>query len=217
MKLKKNNKMNKVVDFNSFSRIDERVLPDKQGKIFVILGAPGSGKGTLSKELAKNYGFVHLSTGDIIRNSDDEKLKEMIAGGNLVPDNMMVKILKSELKKIDLSKNIIFDGFPRTVKQGHSLDTMLGKMGLGLSKAILLELDEKEAKKRIKKRAKKEGRADDASDEIIENRFKEYESKTLPLLDFYRKSRKLLRVNASSGKEELLNKIVDRFKLKKEK
>jgi adenylate kinase len=209
--------MGTVKDFNSFKsqNINERVLPDKQGKIFVILGAPGSGKGTLSKELAKKYGFVHISTGDLIRNSDNEELKEIIAGGKLVPDSMMIKILKSELKNTDLTKNIIFDGFPRTLKQGPALDSLLGKLGLGLSKVIFMELDEKEAKARIKKRAKKEGRADDASEETVNKRFEEYEEKTLPLIDFYRKSRKLLRINAGLGKDEVLNRVVERFKLKK--
>jgi len=206
--------MTRIKKFEDFE-INEKELPDVQGKIIVILGAPGSGKGTLSKELKKDYGFVHISTGDIIRNSDDPELKRIIDGGNLIPDDMMTKILRKELKKVDPSENIILDGFPRTLKQSKKLDTMLGKMGLGLNHALYLSIPDDIAKQRIKERAKKEDRKDDASDEIIENRFKEYQEKTLPLVDFYKKSRKLIEIDAEGGKDDVLEKTVKRLDLEK--
>jgi len=201
--------------FNQF--LNERELPDSQGEVLVILGAPGSGKGTLSKVLQDEYGIHHISTGDLIRKSEDEELKKIIEGGNLVPDSMMVKMLNKELEKIDVAKGIIFDGFPRTIKQAKKLDSILGKMGLGLNHAIFLDLDEETAKERIRERAKKEDRKDDTSDEIIENRFKEYHDKTFPLLDFYKRSRKLLKIDAEGGKDKVLASVVEKLGLKKKK
>lgn len=208
--------MEKIKDFNNFS-INEKETPEIQGKILVILGAPGSGKGTLSKELKNKYGFQHISTGDLIRNSNDEEIKKIIADGNFIPDEKMIKMLRKELKKMDPSSNIILDGFPRNIPQAKKLDSVLGRMGLGLNHAIFLELPDDVAKERIKQRAKEEDRKDDASEEVVEKRFKEYHDKTFPLLDFYRKSRKLVRVNANKEKEDVLKHVVKRFGIKKPK
>lgn len=205
----------KIKAFNEF--LNERELPDSQGKILVILGAPGSGKGTLSKELNKEYGIHHISTGDLIRNSDDPELKKIIAGGNFISDDMMIKMLRGELKKIDPTEGIIFDGFPRNLKQSKRLDSILGKMGLGLNHAIFLDLPEDIAKERIRERAKKEDRKDDISDEIINKRFDEYHDKTFPLLDFYKKSRKLISIDANGGREEVLKSVAKKLGLKKSK
>ena len=208
--------MERIKKFDSFD-INEREVPDVQGKILVILGAPGSGKGTLSKELKAKYSFEHISTGDLIRKSEDEEIKKIIDAGNFLPDDMMIKMLRKELKKIDPSSNIILDGFPRTTKQAKRLDALLGRMGLGLNHALFLELPEDVAKERIKKRAEEEDRKDDANEEVVDKRFQEYNEKTLPILDFYRKSRKLIRVNADKGKEDVLKHVVKRLSLKKVK
>jgi adenylate kinase len=205
----------KIKAFNEF--LNERELPDNQGKILVILGAPGSGKGTLSKELNKEYGIHHISTGDLIRNSDDPELKKIISGGNFISDDMMIKMLRGELKKLDPSNGIIFDGFPRNLKQSKKLDSILGKMGLGLNHAIFLDLPEDISKERIRERAKKENRKDDGSDEIIDKRFEEYNDKTLPLLDFYKKSRKLITIDANTGREGVLKSVAKKLGLKKPK
>lgn len=207
--------MEQIKYFEQF--LNERELPDSQGEVLVILGAPGSGKGTLAKVLKDDYGINHISTGDLIRKSDDGELKKIIASGDLVPDSMIVKILVSELEKMDPSEGVIFDGFPRTIKQAKKLDSILGKMGLGLNHAIFLDLDEKIAKERIKERAKKEDRKDDSSDEVIENRFNEYHDKTFPLVDFYKRSRKLLKIDAEGGKDKVLSKVVEKLGLTKKK
>jgi len=205
---------NIVKDFGQF--INERELPDEQGKILIILGAPGSGKGTLSKQLEEKYSIHHISTGDLIRKSEDPELKKIIDGGNFLPDDMMIKMLRKELKKVDPADGIIFDGFPRTIKQAKRLDSMLGKMGLGLNHAIFLDLPEDTAKERIKERAKKEDRKDDTSDEVINKRFDEYHKKTFPLLDFYERSRKLINIEAAKGKEEVLKIVAKKLGLKKD-
>lgn len=201
-----------IKNFDDF--LFERELPDSQGEILVLLGPPGSGKGTLSKELSSKYEFQHISTGDLIRKSEDEELKSLISSGKLVPDDLMVKILRKKLKGLNIEGNIIFDGFPRTLAQAKRLDKMLGRMGLGLSHVILLDVSEEVSKERIKKRAEIEGRKDDTDDKVIEKRFEEYKEKTLPLIDFYEKSRKLIKIPGEKGKKFVLKEVANRLDLK---
>lgn len=207
--------MEKIKDFAGF--LNERVIPDKQGKIIVILGPPGSGKGTLSKKIMDRNGFTHISTGDLIRNSDNERLKKIIAKGEYVSDEDITKILRKKLGEINLEDGVIIDGFPRTMKQVKILDRMLGKLGVGLNHALYLDLDEETAKKRILKRAKEENRDDDKDPETISKRFQTYQEKTEPLIQNYEKSRKLLKVDASSGSEDVYNKIAKKLGLKNKK
>ncbi len=173
-----------------------------------LVGSPGSGKGTLAKGLVPIDNFVHISTGDLIRNSNDPELKSVYkAKGTLVPDNIIFRILKDEIKK-HLSKNIILDGFPRTINQAHQLESLLEEINIDLKSVIYLKLSEKTAKERIKKRSEKENRKDDMSDEIIERRFKEFEEQTKPLIDFYKKSGKLCEVDAELSPIEVLNQSI---------
>ena len=115
--------MNRVENFENF--INEREIPDKQGEILVILGPPGSGKGTISKRLVDRNEFTHISTGDLIRNSDDEELKKTVAKGDFIPDRTMVRMLRKALSKVDFEKGVIIDGFPRNVKQAKLLVSLL--------------------------------------------------------------------------------------------
>ena len=193
--------------------INERILPDKQGKIMVILGPPGSGKGTVSKKLAERNGLVHISTGDLIRNSDDKELKKLVADGNFIPDRIMVRMLRKELGKTDFTNGVIIDGFPRNLKQVKLLDSLLGKLGVGLSHVLFLDLTEEKAKERILKRAEKENREDDKDPKIIAKRFNEYQEKTMPLVEKYKKSRKLITIDASEGSESVYNSVVKKLGL----
>ncbi len=195
--------------------INERVIPDKQGEILVLLGPPGSGKGTLSKKLVDEYGFQHISTGDLIRKSDDKELKKTIAGGNMISDSDIRKMVVKELNTLDLEKGIIFDGYPRNIKQAKALNRMLGKRGVGLNHAVFLDLPEDIAKERLVKRAEEEGREDDASMDSIEKRFSEYTEKTIPLIDSFRKSRKLITIDAEKGRTGVLEQVVESLGLKK--
>jgi adenylate kinase len=204
-----------IKKFSDF--IEERVLPDKQGEIVVLVGPPGSGKGTLAKSLVGEYEFQHISTGDLIRNSEDEELKKIISKGEMVPDDKMIEILEAKINELDLEKNIVLDGYPRNLEQAKQLDKMLGKMGVGLSHAIFINIGREEAIKRIQKRSETENRSDDSDFDVINKRFDEYLEKTFPLVDLYKKSRKLIEVDGSTGKEEVLNSVVKSLGLKKAK
>jgi len=209
--LNKYTTMDKVRNFENFIAINERVIPDKQGEILVILGPPGSGKGTLSKKLVERNNFTHISTGELIRNSDDKELKKTVEKGDFIPDRVMVRMLRKALGKVDLENGVIIDRFPRNVKQAKLLDSLLGKLGVGLNHVIYLDLGEEKAKDRIMKRAEKEGRADDKDPEIISKRFKEYKEKTLPLVKKYKKSRKLVKVDASKKIERVYKQLLDKI------
>jgi adenylate kinase len=201
--------MEPIKDFSSF--LNERVIqiPDKQGKIIVLLGPPGAGKGTLAKKLVKRNGFQHISTGDMIRKSDDKELKDLIAKGKFVPDKIMIKLLKEKLGSLDFEKGVILDGFPRTLDQAHKLDSILGKMGVGLSSAVYLNISSDTAKERLAKRAEEEDREDDKDAETIQQRFKEFKEKTVPIIDFYKKSRKLKDIKSGVPEEEVYSRVVD--------
>lgn len=173
-----------------------------------LLGAPGSGKGTLAKGLVPIDDFVHISTGDLIRSSNDPELKKVYkAKGALVPDDIIFRILKDEIKK-HLDKNIILDGFPRTINQAHQLESLLKEINIDLKTVIYLKLSEETAKERIKKRSESGNRKDDTNNEVIERRFKEFEEQTKPLIDFYKKRGKLCEVDAEGSPIEVLNQSI---------
>lgn len=209
--------MEQIKDFSSF--INERVIqiPDKQGKIIVLLGPPGAGKGTLAEKLVKRNGFQHLSTGEMIRKSDDKELKDLIAQGKFVPDKIMINLLKDKLSTMDFEKGLILDGFPRTLDQARKLDSILGKMGVGLSNAVYLNINSDTAKERLAKRAEEQDREDDKDEETIKQRFKEFREKTVPIIDFYRKSRKLKDIKSGVPAEEVYKRVVNSLGLEEKK
>lgn len=209
--------MEQIKDFSSF--LNERVIqiPDKQGKIIVLLGPPGAGKGTLAEKLVKRNGFQHLSTGEMIRKSDDKELKDLIAQGKFVPDKIMINLLKDKLSTMDFEKRLILDGFPRTLDQARKLDSILGKMGVGLSNAVYLNINSDTAKERLAKRAEEQDREDDKDEETIKQRFKEFREKTVPIIDFYRKSRKLKDIKSGVPQEEVYKRVVNSLGLEEKK
>ena len=177
----------------------------------VLFGPPGAGKGTQASKLVEKYNLIHLSTGDIFRanikgGTELGKLaKSYMDAGNLVPDEVTIKMLESEVNKQTNPKGFIFDGFPRTTAQAQALDKFLSGKNLSISMTLALEVDEEELTKRIILRGKESGRVDDQNEEIVRNRVKEYNNKTSPLKDFYKKQNKLKSVKGTGSIEEIFS------------
>lgn len=180
----------------------------------VLFGPPGAGKGTQSAELIKKHNLHHLSTGDIFRaniggGTELGKLaKSYIDKGNLVPDEVTINMLKSEVEKNEGVEGFIFDGFPRTAAQAEALDQFLATKNTQVSAMLALDVPEEELKERLKKRALDSGRADDADPKVIENRISVYKNETAPVKDFYEKQGKYHAINGLGSIEEITNRLM---------
>ena len=136
----------------------------------VIFGAPGSGKGTQSEKIIDTYGLHHISTGELLRDqisrgTDLGKIADSyISKGQLIPDDLMIRILETELDTPKAANGVIFDGFPRTIPQADALKKMLERRGTSLHTVVGLEVDDAELMDRLVKRGKDSGRSDDNPD-----------------------------------------------------
>ena len=166
----------------------------------ILFGPPGAGKGTQSEKLIEKYQLVHISTGDIFRGHIQQqtelgqKVNELIANGELVPDAITIAMLEEEIAKNPGAKGFIFDGFPRTVAQAEALDKFLEGRGASITGVIALDVNETELKKRIAERQKVSGRADDAAEKLVK-RIDEYFTKTIHVLPYYEAQNKLSKIN----------------------
>ncbi len=157
----------------------------------IIFGPPGAGKGTQSEKLLSKYQLQHISTGDLLRaerNAGTElgnQANEFIAKGELVPDAVVIGMVKNFMLAHPEANGFIFDGFPRTTPQADALDAMLADFNTGISIVLGLEVNEDELVKRLLLRGQSSGRADDQDESTIRNRFQEYQNKTLPLQGYY--------------------------------
>jgi adenylate kinase len=157
----------------------------------VIFGPPGSGKGTQSVRIAEKYRWSHLSTGEIFRREIRSqtplglRVKSIIEKGALVPDEILVDVLKAGMKSAASDQGFLFDGYPRTLRQAADLDKVLGDAGESVNLVLSLEAGEEELVKRLLNRARLEGRADD-TEEVIRNRMSVYYDQTQPLVEYYK-------------------------------
>jgi len=158
------------------------------GRRLLFLGPPGAGKGTQAAMLAKAIGIPHISTGAMLRDNVAQgtdmgkQAQAIMAAGDLVPDDLVVAMVKDRLSQDDASCGFLLDGFPRNVVQAAALDAAVGSGALEL--ALLLEADEEELVQRLLKRAQDEGREDD-NEETIRNRQQVYRDETEPLVGYY--------------------------------
>ncbi|MFN5318412.1 MAG: adenylate kinase [Bacteroidia bacterium] len=175
----------------------------------VLFGPPGAGKGTQSAMLVEKYSLNHLSTGDLLRGeiaagtSLGLEAKKLMDQGVLVPDEIVIGMIRSKLEQNPEAKGFIFDGFPRTVKQAEALDTLLTEKGTGITCMLALEVSEDELVKRLLNRGKDSGRSDDQDESIISNRIKEYNAKTAPLAGYYSAQNKFKGINGIGSIESI--------------
>ena len=170
--------------------------------IGIIFGPPGSGKGTQAAKIEDAFHLKHLSTGDILRHEVAEgtpvgkEAARIMAAGDLVPDELIVDIVRRRLPEAEAGAGVLLDGFPRTLRQAQALDRMLADEGHHVEFVVALDVPEDELVERILRRARVEGRSDDTKEAIAE-RMHEYHKLTQAVLDHYR--RQDVRVEKVSG------------------
>jgi adenylate kinase len=213
----------------------------------IFLGPPGAGKGTQAESICKDYNIVQLSTGDILRANRKQgtelgrKAQSYMDVGELVPDQIIIDMIKEELKKLELVNGYILDGFPRTVTQAEALGNLLTEMGQKLDTVLILEVPSEELVKRLTSRRtcrtcgksyhliynppKKDGicdvdggelyQRDDDKEEPIRNRLKVYENQTKPLIEYYSAKNLADNINGLGKIDEIYSSIktvLDRYK-----
>lgn len=179
----------------------------------VLFGPPGAGKGTQSAKLVEKYKLIHLSTGDFFRfnmknNTELGKLaKSYIDKGELVPDEVTINMLQTEVEKYPEAAGFIFDGFPRTTAQAKALDTFLETKNTGITLMLALEVPEEELIKRLLLRGQESGRSDDMDENIIRNRIKVYNEQTAVAADYYNKQGKYHAIDGVGSIDEIFERI----------
>ena len=181
----------------------------------ILFGPPGAGKGTQSAFLVEHYKLVHLSTGDIFRANikGDTELgqlaKSYMDQGKLVPDEVTIRMLESEVNKHPKAMGFIFDGFPRTTAQAQALDVFLESKGQSIASMCALEVPEAELKTRLLARAETSGRPDDAKPEVIQKRIDVYNHETAPVADHYRAAGKYQGIAGVGSIEDITQRLTE--------
>jgi len=173
----------------------------------LLLGPQGSGKGTQAKRIAADHGLPHVSTGEMFRALDGStplgrEISEIMARGDLVPDEVTIRMIRERLAEEDAADGFILDGFPRNLAQAHALDTMLAEIGRGLDAILFFDLPDEVAKERMRLRAHLEDRPDD-SPEAMARRLAIYHEETAPVVEHYRTTGRLVPLHAGRTVEEV--------------
>jgi len=177
----------------------------------VLFGPPGAGKGTQSTHLIEKYNLVHLSTGDILRGEIANgtqlglEAKKLMDQGVLVPDEVVIGMIRNKLEQNKNAGGFIFDGFPRTAAQAIALDALLEESGNPIDYMLALNVPDEELIKRLLNRGKDSGRADDSNPAIIGKRIEEYNAKTAPLIEYYKKQNKLHLIDGLGSVEHIFD------------
>jgi adenylate kinase len=180
----------------------------------LLLGVQGSGKGTQAKRLSSEYDIAHLSTGDMLRKAIAEgtelgrRVKPILEAGDLVPDDLMIELIRGRIQSPETADGFILDGFPRTMAQADALDAMLAEIDRPLSVVLELQVPDDIAIERLRKRAVEEGRSDDTP-EAIANRIDLYHRETKPLVSHYRLAGNLVGIHGDRSENEVFAEIQD--------
>lgn len=183
----------------------------------VLLGPPGSGKGTQATRLKEQLQIPHISTGDLLRAEVAAgtelglQAKEVMARGDLVSDDILLGMLESRLGRDDVAKGFILDGYPRNVAQANALDGLLAKIGQPLDAVVQLDVATELLVERIAGRAKAEGREDD-NPESVRKRLQVYNDSTAPVIGFYESRGTLAKIDGVGSLDEVLARILAAIK-----
>ena len=179
----------------------------------ILFGPPGSGKGTQAKKLVEHYNLYHISTGDMFRGEIKGKTElgllaiSYISKGELVPDEVTIKMLNKRVEDNPNVEGFIFDGFPRTIAQAEALDALLSDKNTQVSAMIALEVDDEILVQRLLERGKTSGRKDDADETVIRKRIKVYYDETAILKGYYQKQDKYFGVDGVGEVTEITNRL----------
>lgn len=174
----------------------------------VILGAPGSGKGTQAALLHQRLNVPHISTGALLRAAVKKRTplglqaKEILDEGELMPDELMLQLIEERLAKDDTETGFLLDGYPRNLAQAEALDGLLERLGRPVQEAIQIDVDPKRILARIARRAQQEGRSDDSED-VFRHRMEVYEEHTAPVAEYYAERGLLTRVLGHGSIEDV--------------
>jgi adenylate kinase len=177
----------------------------------ILFGPPGSGKGTQSEKLMAKYGLKHLSTGDLLRSEIANQTvlgmeaKKLMDQGQLVPDEVVIGMIRSALANNPQAKGFLFDGFPRTKAQSVALDALLAQYNAEINVVLALKVSEEELVKRLLNRGLTSGRSDDSKEDVILARIVEYHNKTSVVADHYHQFEKVVMVKGEGSVDEIFN------------
>ncbi|HEX6426630.1 MAG TPA: adenylate kinase [Niastella sp.] len=186
----------------------------------ILFGPPGSGKGTQSEKLIEKYGWIHLSTGDLLRREIDNatqlglEAKSFMDKGQLVPDEVVIGMINSALDANPAAKGFLFDGFPRTVAQAEALDALLAGKTSEITLMLALQVSEEELVARLLNRGKTSSRSDDRDENIIRKRLAEYENKTAIVADYYAQFGKVAKVKGEGTKDDIFQSLCAQIEAK---
>jgi len=177
----------------------------------LVLGPQGSGKGTQAKRVAGERDLPHVSAGDMFRALDDatplgREVNEIMERGDLVPDEITIRMIRERLAEDDARDGFILDGFPRNLAQAEALDQMLDEIGRALDVIFFFDLDDETAMERALVRAHEEGRSDDTP-ESIARRLSLYHEQTEPVVEYYRTTGKLVPLHAGRSVEDVAGEV----------
>jgi adenylate kinase len=178
----------------------------------VMLGPPGAGKGTQARRIAADRGIPHIATGDMLRaaiaaeSELGRRVKEIYDRGDLVPDDLMIELMRERLQADDAASGFLLDGFPRTLPQAEVLDHLLVDLGRRLSIVLEFQIPEGVSAERVLGRAKVEGRSDDTP-EVVRRRLEVFRNETEPLVAYYRTRGNLVGIHAARSINEVFAEI----------